>query len=211
MLVAALGTRPSGPILSDDPIGAEIGGAVKNVLAIACGIVEGRGLGDNARAALITRGLAEMIRLGVALGGQAGDADGPVRPRRPGADLHRHAVAQLLARHRARPGPQPGRGAGRTPLGRRRRRVRRRRGRLAGRLGVDMPIVSAVDAVLHRGAAIDSAVAGLLARPFRRRGIGAIGRLDGSPQTGISFVTGLVPVDRLGCLGRFSAEGFHGS
>ena len=54
-----------------DPIGAEIGGAVKNVLAIACGIVDGRGLGDNARAALITRGLAEMIRLGVAKGAAA--------------------------------------------------------------------------------------------------------------------------------------------
>ena len=56
------------PYLSADPIGAEIGGAVKNVLAIACGIVVGRGLGDNARAALITRGLAEMVRLGLALG-----------------------------------------------------------------------------------------------------------------------------------------------
>ena len=52
-------------------IGAEAGGAVKNVLAIACGIVEGRGLGGSAHAALITRGFAEMIRLGVALGGEA--------------------------------------------------------------------------------------------------------------------------------------------
>ena len=51
--------------------GAEIGGAVKNVLAIACGIVEGRGLGENARAALITRGLAEMTRLARARGGRA--------------------------------------------------------------------------------------------------------------------------------------------
>src|SRR4029077_19817880 len=58
--------------LSDDPIGAEIGGAVKNVLAIACGVVCGRGLGDDARAALITRGLAEMVRLGVAKGGRTG-------------------------------------------------------------------------------------------------------------------------------------------
>lgn len=69
--IAALGTRTFRPYLSDDPIGAEIGGAVKNVLAIACGVVAGRKLGDNARAALITRGLAEMVRLAVAKGGRA--------------------------------------------------------------------------------------------------------------------------------------------
>ena len=69
--VAALGTMQFRPYSSDDPIGVEIGGAVKNVLAIACGIVEGRGLGDNARAALITRGLAEMVRLGAAKGAAA--------------------------------------------------------------------------------------------------------------------------------------------
>ena len=68
---AALGSARFRPYLSDDPIGAQIGGAVKNVLAIACGIVLGRVLGDNARAALITRGLAEMVRLGVAKGGRA--------------------------------------------------------------------------------------------------------------------------------------------
>lgn len=56
---------------SDDLIGVEVGGAVKNVMAIATGIVDGMGLGLNARAALITRGLAEIIRLGVALGGRA--------------------------------------------------------------------------------------------------------------------------------------------
>ncbi|HJO75146.1 MAG TPA: NAD(P)H-dependent glycerol-3-phosphate dehydrogenase, partial [Rhodospirillales bacterium] len=56
---------------SDDMIGAQIGGAVKNVLAIGCGIVEGRGLGDNARAALITRGLSEIVRLGAAKGAKA--------------------------------------------------------------------------------------------------------------------------------------------
>jgi glycerol-3-phosphate dehydrogenase (NAD(P)+) len=56
---------------SSDPVGVEVGGAVKNVLAIATGIADGMGLGLNARAALITRGLAEMTRLGVALGGRA--------------------------------------------------------------------------------------------------------------------------------------------
>lgn len=56
---------------SDDPVGVQLGGALKNVLAIACGMVEGAGLGDSARAALISRGLAEMSRLAVALGGSA--------------------------------------------------------------------------------------------------------------------------------------------
>ena len=56
---------------STDPIGVEVGGAVKNVLAIATGIADGMGLGLNARAALVTRGLAEMTRLGVALGAEA--------------------------------------------------------------------------------------------------------------------------------------------
>ena len=56
--------------MSDDVAGAEIGGAVKNVLAIACGVVEGKGLGQNARAALIARGFAEMTRFGLACGAQ---------------------------------------------------------------------------------------------------------------------------------------------
>jgi glycerol-3-phosphate dehydrogenase (NAD(P)+) len=59
------------PYYSDDLIGAEIGGAVKNVLAIACGVVDGLGLGENARAALIARGFAEMLRFGEALGARA--------------------------------------------------------------------------------------------------------------------------------------------
>lgn len=59
------------PYYSDDVTGAEIGGAIKNVLAIACGLVEGLGLGQNARAALIARGMAEMLRFGMALGARA--------------------------------------------------------------------------------------------------------------------------------------------
>ena len=59
------------PYYSDDVVGAEIGGAVKNVLAIACGVVDGLGLGQNARAALIARGYAEMLRFGQALGARA--------------------------------------------------------------------------------------------------------------------------------------------
>ena len=70
--VAPLVARPAfRPYYSDDVTGAEIGGAVKNVLAIACGVVEGLGLGQNARAALIARGYAEMLRFGEALGARA--------------------------------------------------------------------------------------------------------------------------------------------
>ncbi len=69
--------RPSfRPYYSDDLIGAEIGGAVKNVLAIACGVVDGLGLGENARAALIARGFAEMMRFGEALGARADTLSG---------------------------------------------------------------------------------------------------------------------------------------
>ncbi|MBB4954846.1 glycerol-3-phosphate dehydrogenase (NAD(P)+) [Agrobacterium vitis] len=70
-LARALSTRTFRLYASDDRIGVQLGGALKNVLAIACGIVEGRGLGDSARAALISRGLAEMSRLVVAMGGKA--------------------------------------------------------------------------------------------------------------------------------------------
>lgn len=59
------------PYYSDDIVGAEVGGAVKNVLAIACGVVEGLGLGQNARAALIARGYAEMLRFGLSRGARA--------------------------------------------------------------------------------------------------------------------------------------------
>lgn len=69
-LVQTLGSSSFRPYYSDDVIGTEIGGAVKNVIAIACGIVEGRGLGANARAALLTRGLAEITRLAKTLGGK---------------------------------------------------------------------------------------------------------------------------------------------
>jgi glycerol-3-phosphate dehydrogenase (NAD(P)+) len=70
-LVQRLARPTFRPYASDDVTGAEIGGAVKNVLAIACGVVEGAGLGLNARAALIARGFAEMTRFGLARGARA--------------------------------------------------------------------------------------------------------------------------------------------
>ena len=70
-VAAALGTPSFRIYGNDDPVGAEVGGAAKNVVAIAAGAVIGAGLGENARAALVTRGLAELARLAVALGGRA--------------------------------------------------------------------------------------------------------------------------------------------
>lgn len=71
LLATALAAPRFRPYASSDVIGAEIGGAVKNVLAIACGVVDGAGLGQNARAALIARGFAEMTRFGAAKGARA--------------------------------------------------------------------------------------------------------------------------------------------
>jgi glycerol-3-phosphate dehydrogenase (NAD(P)+) len=75
-IAQAIATLHFRPYVSTDMIGAQAGGSVKNVLAIACGVVEGRGLGANAKAALITRGFAELTRLAVALGGSAETAAG---------------------------------------------------------------------------------------------------------------------------------------
>ncbi|HEV2674884.1 MAG TPA: NAD(P)H-dependent glycerol-3-phosphate dehydrogenase [Aliidongia sp.] len=166
-LVAALGTQTFRPYLSDDPIGCEIGGAVKNVLAIACGIVSGRGLGDNARAALITRGLAEMVRLATAKGG------------RPATLMGLSGLGDLVLTCTAMQSRNcslgAALGAGRSladVLGERRSVAEgvasaAAVAALASRLGLDMPIVAAVDAILHRGAAIDAAISALLARPFK--------------------------------------------
>jgi glycerol-3-phosphate dehydrogenase (NAD(P)+) len=165
--VAALGTLYFRPYSSNDPIGVEIGGAVKNVLAIACGIVEGRGFGDNARAALITRGLAEMVRLGLAKGaaaetfrGLSGLGDVVLTCTAP--QSRNYALGLALGSGAALPQALAGRrsvveGVASSAAV----------AALAKRLGVDMPIVDAVDAVLHRGMAIDIMIEGLLRRPYR--------------------------------------------
>jgi glycerol-3-phosphate dehydrogenase (NAD(P)+) len=163
----ALGTARFRPYRSADPIGVEVGGALKNVLAIACGIVEGRGLGDNARAALITRGLSEMIRLGRAKGAEAktfrglsglGDlvltcTAGQSRNYTLGAALGRGMTlsAALAGRRSVVEGVATAAAVA----------------RLAARLGVEMPITAAVEGVLHRGMPIDAMVEALLSRPYR--------------------------------------------
>ena len=149
---------------SDDVVGVEIGGAVKNVMAIAAGISDGLGLGHNARAALITRGLAEISRLSAALGGKpetvmglagAGDliltATGDLsRNRRVGLELARgRSLDEVMA-----------------TLGHVAEGVYSARevARLAAARGVDMPVTSAVNDVLAGRLAPAAAVERLLAR-----------------------------------------------
>lgn len=158
------------PYLSDDVVGAEIGGAVKNVLAIACGVVEGRRLGQNARAALISRGFAEMTRFGLAQGARAETLAGlsglgdlvltcsseSSRNFSLGKGLGEgRAAADLLADRRT-----VAEGAHTAPVLK----------RAAEAMGVDMPIVAAVCALLRGEASVDEVVEALLSRPLRAEG-----------------------------------------
>ena len=157
--------------VSDDVAGAEVGGAVKNVLAIACGVVEGKGLGQNARAALIGRGFAEMTRFGLAFGARRETLAGlsglgdlvltcsstssrnyslgkGIGEGRSAADLlsDRKTVAE---------------GAFTAPV----------LARLAREKGIDMPIVEAVDALIAGRANVDQVLDALLTRPSRAEGV----------------------------------------
>lgn len=150
-----------------DVVGVGVGGAVKNVIAIAVGISDGLGFGANARALLITRGLSEMVRLGEPLGGRRetfmgmaglGDllltcTDDQSRNRRMGLAL---AAGKDVAAAQAEIG-QVVEGV----------RVAREVRRIAERHGVDMPICNQVYRVLHEGATPQEAVRVLTDRPFR--------------------------------------------
>lgn len=151
---------------SSDLIGAEIGGAVKNVLAIACGIVEGRGLGDNARAALITRGLAEMVRLGL--------TKGATRETMMGLAGLGDLVLTCNAMQSRNFSFGYALGQGKTPEDILAERVAVTEGvtsaisvtDLARSIGVEMPICDAVHAIVHQGRDIDTAMTMLMARPL---------------------------------------------
>ena len=160
-LQARLSTRRLRLYLTEDVIGAELGGALKNVIALACGMVEGRGLGQSARAALMTRGYAEMSRLADAMGGRpetlgglsglgdlsltcnstlsrnfaTGRALGAGEPR-PGGTVEGVATAQAACA-------------------------------LGHRHGVEMPIAQAVAAVLDGTLTLGEAIEGLLTRPLK--------------------------------------------
>ncbi len=165
MLIARLARPAFRLYLSDDVIGAEIGGAVKNVLAIACGVVEGAQLGLNARAALIARGFAEMTRFGLARGARAETLAGlsglgdlvltcsstSSRNFSLGAGIGRgERVADLLATRTI------AEGAATAPV----------LVEAARAVAVEMPIADAVAALLA-GAPVRETIAALLARPLR--------------------------------------------
>lgn len=169
-VLAALSDRIAAPhfrpYASSDVVGAEIGGAVKNVLAIGCGVVEGAKLGQNARAALIARGFAEMTRFGLARGARAETLAGlsglgdlvltcsstSSRNFSLGVGLGRgEAAAALLADRRT-----VAEGAFTAPVLR----------EAARDAGVDMPITEAVCRLLE-GASVGDVIGDLLARPLK--------------------------------------------
>lgn len=169
-LAARLASPGFRPYASDDVVGAEIGGAVKNVLAIACGVVEGAGLGLNARAALIARGFAEMTRFGIARGGRAETLAGlsglgdlvltcsstNSRNFSLGVGLGRgQRAADLLADRRT-----VAEGAFTAPV----------LHEAAVAAAIDMPVVAAVCDLLE-GASVRTVIDRLLTRPLRAEGL----------------------------------------
>lgn len=152
---------------TDDLIGVEVGGAVKNILAIATGIVDGMGLGLNARAALITRGLVEITRLGVALGGRPETFNGLTGM----GDLILTCTGDLSRNRRVGLGLAQGKplSAIVAELGHVAEGVRCARAvrDLAAERGVDMPVTNAVAAILFDGQSPRDTVASLLSRDPR--------------------------------------------
>lgn len=170
-LAQALARPHFRPYVSTDMIGAEIGGAVKNILAIACGIVDGAGLGLNARAALISRGFAEMTRFGLARGAQADTLAGLAglgdlvltctsansRNFALGQGLGRgEPAAALLADRRT-----VAEGAFSAPVV----------AAAARADGIDMPIVAAVARLVAGATSVGDAIQALLSRPLRPEGL----------------------------------------
>lgn len=166
-LAQGIATPSFRPYWTDDVIGAEIGGAVKNVLAIGCGVVDGAGLGLNARAALIARGFAEMQRYGLARGAQAATLSGlsglgdlvltcsseNSRNFSLGRGLGQgKPAAELMADRRT-----VAEGAFTAPV----------LLQSAQALGVEMPIVAAVGALLDGSASVGQVVEALLSRPLK--------------------------------------------
>ncbi len=170
-LIAAIATPTFRPYLAHDLIGAEIGGAVKNVLAIACGIALGKGLGRSAHAALIARGSAEMTRLALKMGAERETLSGlsglgdlvltcsseTSRNMSLGFALGRGAtLSEILGQRNS-----VTEGVATAPVLR----------KLARDLGVDMPISDAVAAVVEGEISFDEAIVRLLARPNRGEGV----------------------------------------
>lgn len=167
MLMYAIGGRLFRPYLTTDMIGTQIGGAVKNVIAIACGIALGKRYGENARAAIVTRGFAEIARLTLAKGGKyetlmglSGLGDliltcGSTKSRNMsfGMALGEGKSKEEILSGRGRIATEGIIGAESVT-------------RLAKKMGVSMPICEAVYRILYENAELDQVVGELLERPF---------------------------------------------
>lgn len=164
-LVHALGSATFRPYHTTDVRGVEIGGAAKNVLAIAAGIVAGRALGASALAALTTRGFAELMRLGLACGAKAetiaglsGLGDLLLSCATP--QSRNFSLGLALGRGEAPNRAKLAEGAFTAPV----------LIELATAKAVEMPVASAVAAILRGALTVDAAIEALLTRPFRSEG-----------------------------------------
>jgi glycerol-3-phosphate dehydrogenase (NAD(P)+) len=164
-LVQALGSSTFRPYHTSDVRGVEIGGAAKNVLAIAAGIAVGRKLGASAQAALTTRGFSELVRLGRACGarsdtmaGLSGLGDLILTCSSP--QSRNFALGAALGRGEARPREKLAEGEFTAPV----------LIELAASQNVDMPVSNAVAAILSGAVTIDEAIESLLTRPFKAEG-----------------------------------------
>ncbi|MCP4395058.1 MAG: NAD(P)-dependent glycerol-3-phosphate dehydrogenase [Alphaproteobacteria bacterium] len=167
-LVELIGLKTFRPYLTDDVIGSQIGGAVKNVLAIACGMVEGKKFGENARAALITRGVAELVRFAIVKGGHPETLMGlsgigdliltansmQSRNYSLGVALGKGKTLEQIMQERSSVAEGIFTASAVTEV--------------AKKIGVDMPICFAVNDVINSGASIDDIVDSLLSRPFKQ-------------------------------------------
>lgn len=164
-LVQALGSSTFRPYHTTDVRGVEIGGAAKNVLAIAAGIVVGRKLGASAQAALTTRGFSELVRLGRACGARSETMAGlsglgDLILTCSSAQSRNFALGVALGRGEGRPRDKLAEGEFTAPV----------LIELAASQNVDMPVSNAVAAILGGKATIDEAIESLLTRPFKAEG-----------------------------------------
>jgi len=161
-VAAAIAGPTFRPYAAGDILGVEIAGALKNVFALACGAVDGAGLGASARAALIARAYAELSRYVVALGGSATTLTGLAGL----GDLTLSCTSQESRNYRygmalgagTPPGPALAEGVATTPVAK----------ALAEKLTIDAPLVDAVDLLLAGNQSITKIVAGLMSRPLKR-------------------------------------------
>lgn len=171
-LTYALGGRLFRPYMTTDIIGAQVGGAVKNVIAIACGIAVGKEFGENARAALVTRGFAEMARFAIAKGGKyetlmglSGLGDLILTSGSPKSRNMSFGIAIGQGKSKTEMLVNRGRTATEGVI------AAESVVRLARKFNISMPICEAVYRILYDNAPVDRVIQELLDRPFSGEGV----------------------------------------